>query len=183
MNLNIPDHSRAAIAGAIEMLIDKLDLLDLDADLEPDTDGEPWLGWREFEAGLGSLGVDRGDDREQDADAELTLGWPNRVSESSFGGQDTIRFQTTARASDDCEEVNEDGGDILDERHDGDGDEEDDDGDREPTLGAPEQAPCGWNALVRAPSGFCTISVSASQEHWAAGSRADGEAEDEGAVL
>jgi hypothetical protein len=138
MNLNIPENSRAAIAGAIEMLIDRLDALDPDSDLEPNADGEPWLGWPDEHQGKGAVWLDKraGDDLEIEGDDEPTLGAPERhpygcgIFGERFGDlrHDGVASQDQwARGKNtdgEAELVNEDGGDILDERHDGDGDEE-----------------------------------------------------------
>lgn len=58
---------RRQIEDQIEFLLDLLDFADPDADLEPDADGEPWLGWPD---GRGHH-LNPGDDREDDADFEV----------------------------------------------------------------------------------------------------------------
>ena len=61
-----PPHPRQVIEDEIERLIGLLDVLDGDADFEPDADSEPWLasfgGW-----------VDAGGDREEDESDERVL--------------------------------------------------------------------------------------------------------------
>lgn len=138
---------RAAIATSIERLIDLLDALEDDPDVEangdeadnsyPDDhlrrfvqwqleDDEPSLGWPN--AGLRannemSCDDDREDDNadyEDGADKEPTLGAPNNCGSQEQWAEDG------GSLFDECEVENEGGGDILDEPHDGEGDDEPD---------------------------------------------------------
>lgn len=63
---------RERIEATIEAMIAMLDELDGDADLEPDTDAEPSLGWREAAAGCGCDHTMFNDEAEEDP-AELGI--------------------------------------------------------------------------------------------------------------
>lgn len=68
VNLTLDPKDRLQLSTTIEQLINMLDDLGPDADLEPDLDGEPWLGWTER-----GQGASDDDDREADAaDLEAT---------------------------------------------------------------------------------------------------------------
>lgn len=82
--LPITPAMRARLEATIEALVALLDEIDGDADLEPDEDAEPSLGWNyRFDGTPVQVGRDdRGDDRELDraddedgADREPWLGW------------------------------------------------------------------------------------------------------------
>lgn len=84
-----PREWRQSIEARLDDLLDRamalvtaLDLMEVDADLEPDADAEPSIGWSERMAGRGCTGKDAGDDREADdvddedgGDAEPWFGW------------------------------------------------------------------------------------------------------------
>jgi hypothetical protein len=81
-----PAKQRKLLENAIERLVELLDEIDPDADLEPNGDNEPWLGWpipqeklgQRLNTGASSSG-DAGDDREHDtADNEPDLGWTEK---------------------------------------------------------------------------------------------------------
>lgn len=96
INLTLNPHDRLQLSTTIEQLINMLDDLDPDADLEPDEDGEPWLGWpngrglassqESFErmGGTGPLNDDRESD---DSDAEATA-LENRGGGFRYSGPD-----------------------------------------------------------------------------------------------
>lgn len=104
----------------VDALLLALDAMTSDPDLETSDDGEPWLGW----VGTGPTSCDSGDDREVDnsdwedgGDCEPSLAAPD---DKHCGSQ-----ISWARGSQtDLEATNEDGGDILDEPHDGGDDDE-----------------------------------------------------------
>jgi hypothetical protein len=61
------DLVRPILESEIERLIDLLDTIDEDTDLEPDADGEPWLGAPDARTGSWSgLYAEGHDDREED---------------------------------------------------------------------------------------------------------------------
>ena len=100
------ESDRASIATSIERLIDLLDAIDGDPDLEP------YLADTRATEAQGAA-----DDRElDDSDLEPSLGWC--ACEASYGkygpGQGAMEEEL----------VNEDGGDIQDENHDGSFDDE-----------------------------------------------------------
>lgn len=80
-----PD-DRRAIAGAVDRLIALLDALDGDADLEPDSDDEPSLGWTYSFAGVPvSPAAEAGDDREME-DEHDEDGGDDEVSDTEADG-------------------------------------------------------------------------------------------------
>jgi hypothetical protein len=92
--LAINPHDRAVISTTIERLINMLDALDGDVDLEPDNDGEPWLGWPEAFPGSGAgrrLRADN-DDREIEDEHDEDGGdtEPNGDEQDYDGGENDM---------------------------------------------------------------------------------------------
>lgn len=121
---------RAELESEIERLIEMLDAMDGDPDLEPDGT-ELDTSWTDRgPQALRGASIDEGD--EQDADGEPTLGAPEATLWSagfyrsvSHGAPVFVHVEPVdSQASwarglgDDDEQVNEDGGNILDEPHD-----------------------------------------------------------------
>lgn len=146
----INEHDRVSIATSIERLIDLLDAMDaehgFDADLEDNGDDEPSLGWFEAHGGRGHIATAAYAAAEIDAeldtvdcedggDREPNLASPECHIKPWGVGRDIDGCQLfwaeaapTSAATEECEEVNEDGGNVVDEPHD-------DNGDDEPSLG------------------------------------------------
>lgn len=175
------DEPRRALEARIEEMITLLDMIDGDPDLEdghdaePDSDGEPTLGWGAHgrQTQLAAFGPAAGEDGELEEDdpGEPSLASPERHPNTygfgyGFGvtlSGNQLHWADGAHSGgkDDCEEENEHGGDISDEP-------QEDDSDREPSLASPEN-----------PEG--------DQTEWAKGeswdSREGGEVEEAPAVL
>jgi hypothetical protein len=147
MNLTNIDGDPTAIRReteqAIENLIDVLDHIDaLMADLEDDLDGEPGT-WPEGHLGGPADRGQRHEDEEDDDTAEPTLGAPEpqtygadyyeqrrRIFSSAMPQGTQLQWAAGSTKDGEFEQVNEDGGDVQDEPHDG----MDEDG-CEPSLG------------------------------------------------
>lgn len=148
----VNERSRVSIATSIERLIDMLDAMDVNPDDEDGGDDEPYLGWFEAHCGRGHIQSSEFSGRADTVDLELDDSdledggdlEPNLTSPEchirpwgSGYGIDGCQLAwaevaPTSRATDECEEVNEDGGDVVDGPHD-------DNGDDEPSIGWPEQ--------------------------------------------
>lgn len=98
-----PQEWRRAIEARLNELLDQslalitaLDMMEVDPDFEPDTDGEPWLGWtdrcqcgipddREAEDEHGGDILDEPHDQLDQGDDEPTLGWSNVTGQQGVG--------------------------------------------------------------------------------------------------
>ena len=145
------NRQRNLVAQTIERLLDLLDAIEPDADLEPNGDDEPSLGWptsHEIFSQTTLNGYDTGDDREGHSGLGLTEDdEPDVDGEPSLGSLDRMVNQNRWA---------EGGGWGTDVEHD--------DADKEPNLGSLNS--CGQ---------------SVSQEQWAKSNRDDREDEHDGA--
>lgn len=81
---------RASLEAKIEELIALLDLLDGDADLEPDNDNEPSLGWSDMESRYGCQADPHGEDDRELEDENDEDGGDTELNgdESDFSGEE-----------------------------------------------------------------------------------------------